>query len=103
MNTSSTLEEKIDLPVDYTNLTTFRKRLVRAEYIKQQEGKCWYCGCSLRSEPRKDIKKLRINKKLFPVTFFQWPIHLHHDHKTNMTIGVVHNHCNAVLWQYHGQ
>lgn len=32
-----------------------------------------------------------------------YPVHLHHDHKTGLTIGAVHAKCNAVLWQYYGE
>ncbi|AGI61771.1 hypothetical protein VCO139_0016 [Vibrio phage VCO139] len=41
--------------------------------------------------------------KLFPKNMFQYPIHLHHDHNTGMTIGAVHARCNAVLWEYYGE
>jgi hypothetical protein len=57
----------------------------------------------LASRPSNDMLKLEINRKLFPEGFFRWPIHLHHDHTSGMTIGAVHNTCNAVLWQYHGE
>jgi len=45
----------------------------------------------------------QINENLFPPKFLNWPVHLHHDHKTGMTVGAVHSHCNAVLWQYHNE
>jgi hypothetical protein len=47
--------------------------------------------------------KKKINARLFPPNFFNWPVHLHHCHVTGLTIGAIHCHCNAVLWQYHGQ
>ena len=31
------------------------------------------------------------------------PIHLHHDHDTDLTIGAVHAYCNAILWEYHNE
>jgi hypothetical protein len=49
------------------------------------------------------VMSKKINVDLFPPNFFKWPVHLHHDHRTGMTIGAVHCRCNAVLWQYHGE
>ena len=31
------------------------------------------------------------------------PIHLQHNHSTDMTEGAVHAYCNCVLWQYEGR
>lgn len=93
----------MDLPINYDAAHfTVRKR-AREEYVRQQEGKCYHCGCSLNGEPSKDILTKKINRSLFPKNFFKWPVHLHHNHDTGMTIGAVHNKCNAVLWQYHGE
>ena len=39
--------EKIILPVDYTTLQWTAKKIVREQYIKEQDGKCIYCGCEL--------------------------------------------------------
>jgi hypothetical protein len=61
---------------------------------------CSNCGLPLNKEPQMTKK---INRKLFPDTMFEYPVHLHHDHNTGMTIGAVHAYCNAVLWQYHGK
>jgi hypothetical protein len=91
------------LPVDYSQLSIPDKRAVREEYIKRQDGNCWHCKCSLTGEPPKTIKSLPVNKALFPGGFFEWPVHLLHSHDTGLTIGAVHNYCNAVLWQYHGE
>lgn len=91
------------LPVNYANLTRRERKEVREEYIKVQNGACYFCKCDLNKEPPTDVLKMTINKRLFPKNFFKYPVHLHHDHNTNMTIGAVHNRCNAVLWQYHGK
>jgi len=91
------------LPVDYTKLKPNERRLVREEYVRRQQGKCAHCGADLAGTPPKMITEKWINRQLFPKGFFQHPIHLHHDHNTGMTIGAVHNTCNAVLWQYHGE
>lgn len=89
--------DTMNLPVNYDKLHWTERRKVREKYIKIQKGKCYHCGEPLSSEPAKHIKNKRVNKKLFPKNFFKWPIHLHHSHKTGMTIGAVHNYCNAVL------
>jgi hypothetical protein len=92
-----------DLPVNYNNLHWTERRTVREEYIKRQNGICSHCGHPLNGEPNSNITKKKIDEKLFPPSFFKWPVHLHHHHRTGMTIGAVHNYCNAVLWQYHGE
>jgi hypothetical protein len=53
--------------------------------------------------PNIDVLTMPINEKIFPPNFFKYPVHLHHDHNTGMTIGAVHAYCNAVLFQYHGE
>ena len=91
------------LPQDYTKLKPHERRAVREEYVKVQKGMCSYCRASLKREPAPISSSLPVDESLFPKNFFKWPIHLHHDHKTGMTIGAVHAHCNAVMWQYHGE
>jgi ribosomal protein L34E len=91
------------LPVDYSALTQPERRAVREEYVRRQRGKCSHCGSELSGAARGDVRAKRVNARLFPPNFFKWPVHLHHCHKTGMTIGAVHNYCNAVLWQYHGE
>ena len=93
----------MNLPVNYRGLTPQKKRLIREEYVRRQSGNCKYCGTPLAGPPVEFIKNKKINKNLFPPNFFEWPVHLHHDHRTGLTVGAVHCHCNAVLWQYHGQ
>jgi hypothetical protein len=93
----------MNLPVLYNSLSPHEKRPVREEYARLQNGKCAHCGTDLTGPPSERVMALRINYKLFPKTFFMWPVHLHHDHDTGLTIGAVHNTCNAVLWQYLGK
>lgn len=95
--------EGIELPVDYNELSRYAKRVIREEYIVRQDGKCWHCGKPLNEFPPVKILIKPIKRHLFPANFFKYPIHLHHDHNTGMTIGAVHCECNAVLWQYHGE
>lgn len=91
------------LPVLYENLSWQERREVREEYIKIQNGYCWYCGNGLQENPRDDIQEKRITRRLFPYNFFKHPIHLHHSHEDGFTIGAVHSKCNAVLWEYEGK
>jgi hypothetical protein len=88
------------LPADYNQLTWQERREARRLYAERQQGLCAHCGMSLEDDP---IRDKPINMKLFPSNFFQYPVHLHHCHDTDLTIGVVHAYCNAVLWQYHGK
>lgn len=88
------------LPIDYTKLTPKQRKEVREQYIKEQDGECFYCGCSLSESPPKEITDKPINWKLFPPNFLKYPIHLQHSHTTGMTEGAVHSYCNAVMWQY---
>jgi hypothetical protein len=92
-----------DLPVNYETLHHTKRKLVREEYARRQNGLCHYCGASLSGEPAATVLSQRVNESFFPPGFFSRPIHLHHDHSTGMTIGAVHARCNAVLWQYHGE
>ena len=91
------------LPVNYNKMNSYERKAIRNEYVSLQKGLCKHCNSSLSEEPPKDIMSKFINWKLFPVTFQNYPVHLHHNHSTGMTIGAVHARCNAVLWQYHGE
>lgn len=98
------LERRVGhLPVNYNDLHYTERKIVREEYVLLQDGLCYYCKNLLKGEPAENVQSKPIKKHLFPDNFFKWPVHLHHDHKTGMTIGAVHNYCNAVLWQYHGE
>lgn len=90
----------MNLPVDYMAISQFERRKVREYYSKIQDGKCYYCDKPLDKLPNKDKP---INVALFPKGFFNYPVHLHHNHRTHMTIGAVHCYCNAVLWEYCGE
>lgn len=91
------------LPVFYNRLTPHERRSVREEYICLQKGLCHHCGQLLTGQPSMEILEKWVDEDLFPDSFFQWPVHLHHSHETGLTIGAVHARCNAVLWQYHGE
>ena len=91
------------LPVDYTKLNPKKKKQVREYYIELQEGKCYYCDHDLQKGPPSIIIEKKIDWKYFPPFFMKYPIHLQHNHETNMTEGAVHAYCNAVMWQYEGR
>ena len=92
--------EKIKLPVDYTKLSPKIRKKVREKYCKLQDWLCLYCNHDLHDDPPSIITEKKINFKIFPSGFLKWPIHLQHNHETNMTEGAVHAYCNAVMWQY---
>ena len=91
---------KTNLSKNYNKLTPSEKRLLRLEYIKQQDNKCWFCKNDLNEKPSKEIAEKFLNLGLFPKGFLNSPIHLQHDHKTGLTEGAVHAYCNGILWQY---
>ena len=90
-------------PQNYILLSRYKRKLLREEYIKEQDNKCYWCKEYIYSDPPRHILKLKINWKLFPDNFLENSIHLQHCHKTNMTEGAVHAYCNAVMWQYHNR
>lgn len=93
----------MELPIRYDLASPEIRREARAQYITNQKGKCYFCSTSLKEEPSPEVQTKPINKNLFPIGFFNWPVHLHHSHDTGLTIGAVHSLCNAVLWQYYGE
>ena len=91
------------LPVVYHDTPPSERRIVREEYVRRQDGKCWYCKEPLHQLPPESIMSKKINMRLFPTNFLKHPIHLQHNHETGLTEGAVHARCNAVLWQYEGR
>lgn len=91
------------LPVNYNDTPIHQRRAVREAYVIRQRGKCYYCESSLSGPPSREKLELTVTPSKYPNGFFNNPVHLHHDHVTGMTIGAVHAHCNAVLWEYHGE
>jgi len=90
----------ITLPTRYTELAIYERRIVREKYIELQGGNCYYCGESLNEKAPKRITDKKIRWDKFPKNFLQYPIHLQHNHDTDLTEGAVHNYCNAMMWQY---
>lgn len=92
-----------NLPVNYNELSWYERKQVREKYIEKQHNKCCHCKGSLNLLPPADIMLIPITPELFPEGFFNYPIHLHHNHETGMTIGAVHAQCNAILWEYENE
>jgi len=97
------MSEGIKLPVHYDSLNPVNKKIVREEYIRRQGGKCHYCKSPLDGYPSERVLQVELTPSLFPRGFFTHKIHLHHNHETGMTIGAVHNVCNAILFEYYGE
>lgn len=93
----------VTLPADYKRLSSAMRRQVRLEYVRRQGGMCRHCKAPLSGKPTQEMQDKFVRTNLFPKNFFDWPVHLHHSHKTGLTVGAVHAKCNAVLWQYHGE
>lgn len=93
----------MELPKNYNELHYTDRKKVREEYARLQKWLCKHCGEPLAGRASDEVMAKKINKGLFPESFFKWQVHLHHDHDTGMTIGAIHCHCNAVLWQYYGE
>ena len=90
-------------PQRYKSLTPAQRRELRLRYIEEQDGRCTYCNASLDGPPADFTVGLEVTPRRFPPGFFDYPIHLHHDHKTGMTKGAVHARCNAILFEHHGE
>lgn len=91
------------LPVRYKSLSFAERKVVRERYVKEQGGKCMFCGGSLSEKPPQNVLDKKVDWSLFPEGFLKSPVHLQHDHGTGMTEGAVHAYCNAVMWQYEGR
>lgn len=86
--------------VKYDDLTWKERLEIRKKYVEAQKGVCYYCKEPLEGPPPIEVTNNLINKRFFPENFFKYPVHLHHNRKTGLTIGAVHAYCNAYLWQY---
>jgi hypothetical protein len=91
------------LPVPYSKTPYWERKQIREQYARIQGGKCYWCHQDLAGKPRSDVLALHVNLNIFPPNFLKHPVHLQHNHDTDMTEGAVHARCNAVMWQYHGR
>lgn len=86
----------MELPQNYERISRYKRKLVRDEYIRIQDGNCWFCKGKLNESSLYD----HVSTVEFVKGFYNHPIHLHHDHGTGMTIGAVHAKCNGVSYCY---
>ena len=93
----------MNLPTDYTKLNAKQKAEVRQQYMELQDHKCYYCNEPLDKPAPQRIRQYALNLRLFPPGFLKHPVHLQHNHNTNMTEGAVHAYCNGYMWQYKGR
>jgi len=91
------------LPIFYSRADSKQRRLVREQYVREQNGLCYWCKQPLTNSAPKHITEKKINWSLFPQGFLKNPVHLQHNHDTDLTEGAVHAICNAYMWQYHGR
>ena len=91
------------LPANYELLSSSERRVAREQYVRAQGGRCYWCQNPLNAHPASHMKMKPIKRELFPPGFFKTPVHLQHSHRTGMTEGAVHAHCNAVMWQHYGR
>ena len=91
------------LPVLYSKANSKERREIREQYAVEQGNMCYWCNSDLAAPLPKAIKETKINLKLFPPGFLRHPIHLQHDHSSDLTEGAVHARCNAIMWQYHNR
>jgi hypothetical protein len=101
-NALNALANDVTLPAMYDMLTPEQRRWARGEYARLQGGLCHYCKAPLAGPPTEEVQRKKL-KATYPPNFFTWAHHLHHNHATGLTVGVVHARCNAVLWEYHGE
>ena len=92
-----------NLPVHYSKLNAKTRKSVRDQYVKEQKGRCMFCNEKLTDDPPKPILDAWIDWGLFPTGFLKHPVHLQHNHDTDLTEGAVHSRCNAYMFQYEGR
>ena len=90
----------LELPARYSRCSPGERVLVREEYEHRQGGICPFCLQPLVSDPPPVIQRLPVDKVRWPPEFFKHPVHLHHIHRTDLTVGAYHARCNAVLAAY---
>lgn len=91
------------LPVLYSRATSAQRREVREQYAREQNGLCYWCNQPLSGNPDKSVVQMKLDMSLFPPGFLRHPVHLQHNHDSDLTEGAVHAKCNGVMWQYYGR
>ncbi len=93
----------MELPINYDDAHWTVRQKARKQYILEQDGLCQYCKEPLTGAPMASVRDAFINPGLFPKNMFKYPVHLHHNRRTGLTIGAVHSRCNAYMWQFKGE
>jgi hypothetical protein len=97
-------QDRLTIPAYYDNLTWYERRLVREEYIVLQKGLCWACAQTLLHDVPDEVKeRFPLDPRRWGPEFLKHPVHLHHDHRSGLTVGATHAYCNAILAQYYGE
>lgn len=90
------LQYKLQLPTKYSSLSGQRRAAVKEAYICLQRERCWLCGDSLYALPTFIVDNPNVVQLCYNQLAEQFPLQLHHDHDTDMTLGVTHAECNAI-------
>ena len=94
---------KLKLPINYVRSSRAKRAQARLQYIEEQDNLCYFCKEDIHIDPPSKILEMPLSRKGYPKGFFDRPIHLHHCHMTDKTIGATHAYCNAVLFEYYGE
>jgi len=93
----------LKLPINYVRATRAMRAQARLQYIEEQDNLCYFCSEDIHKAPPDKILEMPLVRANYPRSFFDHPIHLHHCHETDKTIGATHAYCNAVLFEYYGE
>lgn len=97
-------QDRLELPAMYDALTWYERREVREKYTIVQCNRCYYCKSELDMEAPQWLRdKYPLDPRRWGPEFLKHPIHLHHCHRSGLTLGATHAYCNAILAQYHGE
>jgi len=97
-------QERLQIPAMYDALTWYERSLVREEYIILQKGACYWCKETLLHDTSEELKaSYPLDPRYWPEEFLKHPVHLHHCHRSGLTLGATHAYCNAILAMYYGE
>lgn len=97
-------QDRLTIPAMYDALTWFERRTVREDYIILQKGACYWCKATLTSDTPLHLReRFPLDQRCWGPEFLKHPIHLHHCHRSGLTLGATHAYCNAILAQYYGE
>lgn len=93
-------EQDSPLPHRYSDLNTSQRRKLREQYVEHFRGRCLYCDEPLNDKPHEYVRAKATSIAWWNLPggkkgFLSNPIHLHHDHDTDLTLAAIHALCNA--------